>query len=135
MKTRYAAYVPLAILFALAATYQARFSADAVRQLTSPTEVAQFPLNTKTASNVVFFVGARAKEAGVHAGDRLLSVNNRPYTGSKVLGAAVANARPGDTLIVTVMHPETEGASAREETVTLKLAPLMAEARSAGNWL
>lgn len=135
MKTRYAPYVPLAVLFAVAATYQARFSVDAVRQLTSPTEVAQFPLNTKVGGAVVPFVGKEAKGAGVHAGDRLLSVNDRPYAGGKVLGAAVANARAGETMNVTVMHPETEGAAAREETISLRLAPLMAEARSTGNWL
>ncbi|HWT02657.1 MAG TPA: SpoIIE family protein phosphatase [Pyrinomonadaceae bacterium] len=135
MKSKYAPYVPLAILFALAATYQARFSVDAARQLTSPTEVAQFPLNTQAASAVVSFVGAEAKQAGVHAGDRLLSVNGRAYTGGKVLGGAVADARPGDTMTVTLAHPEAEGGAAREETVAFRLAPLMAEGRSLGNWL
>lgn len=135
MKSKYAPYVPLAILFALAATYQARFYADAVQQLNSPTEVAQFPLNTQAASALISYVGAEAKQAGVHEDDRLLSVNNLPFTGGKVLAAAIANARPGDTLTVAVMHPETEGATAREETVNVKLAPLMASARGLGNWL
>ncbi len=81
MKSRYSPYVPLAILFALAATYQVRFYADAVQQLNSPTELAQYPLNTQPASALISYAGAEAKQAGVYEGDRLLSVNNLPYTG------------------------------------------------------
>jgi sigma-B regulation protein RsbU (phosphoserine phosphatase) len=129
MKTRHIYYIPLALLFVVAVTFQTRFTMDAVRQLFWRSEMARPPLSTQheihtqRADQSINYISPEAIEAGVHKGDLLVSVNGEPYTGSAILQGTIARAHPGDPITFTIRHPETEGQT-REETITLKLAPL-----------
>ena len=69
-----------------------------------------------TASAALEFVDSKAVAAGLHRGDILLAINNRPYTGKIVLLETMWKATPGSTLAVTVRPP---GARSGERTILL----------------
>jgi sigma-B regulation protein RsbU (phosphoserine phosphatase) len=70
------------------------------------------------ASAALEFVDSKAVAAGLHRGDILLAINNRPYTGRIVLQEERLKATPGGTLAVTVRSP---GARSGERTILLQV--------------
>jgi sigma-B regulation protein RsbU (phosphoserine phosphatase) len=62
-----------------------------------------------------------AEKAGLKQGDFLLAVNEQPMKGLAVLGEAVRQHRPGDTLQLKVLSTDAKG-NATQHTVALRLA-------------
>lgn len=68
-------------------------------------------------NNRIQYVDPDAVRAGIHAGDLLLAVNGVPYTGTAMLGDALAHTRPGAAIQLTIL---SKGAArAGERTVSL----------------
>ncbi len=105
---RFRNYVFLAPLFAIAVFYQVRYIDEAIDAELHGTEqcVAGFSAGARG------IVRAPRKEtiaAGLHAGDRILSVNGREWTGSLPLVEEVDKLRPGQTLALEIL-PRNGGA-------------------------
>jgi sigma-B regulation protein RsbU (phosphoserine phosphatase) len=66
----------------------------------------------------VTFALPEAERAGLHAGDAVLSINGRPFTGNQVLIDEISRSHPGDTLSLISLRPD--GSEAR---LALQLAP------------
>lgn len=114
-------YVCLALLFVVAAGYQAQsvlftFPGYFHRQAAADPFVPDYE-NGRPVAQVV---GLSAQRVGVKKGDILLAVNGRPFRGLAVFGEAVRLAKPGDTLTVEVLTP----GDARPRSATIHLEPL-----------
>jgi sigma-B regulation protein RsbU (phosphoserine phosphatase) len=123
MKKRYLYYIPLALLFIIAAVYQARFTQGRLAYLFETSDRVRAPLGVEGTSPSIVGLNMEATEAGLHKGDQVLSVNGLPYTGRDVLFDAVANAKIGDTLRIRVRHQAEEGASEEEKSIALRKPP------------
>lgn len=89
-------YSVLALLFAVAFTYEIRYLRDILLgERRDVTLVALAP-----ASNTVVFV---SRKADVHPGDQIVAVNGVPYTGTGLLGQAYAHTNPGQSIVLTVL--------------------------------
>jgi len=99
-------YVCLALLFALASSYQIR-SAIYTFPNYFHLKAAAYPFtpNYDKGRLVLQFVSKPARQAGVQNNDTLLTVNGRPVTGLAVFGEAIRTAKPGDTLAVQFLRP------------------------------
>jgi sigma-B regulation protein RsbU (phosphoserine phosphatase) len=107
-------YILLAFVFVIAATYQAGLTVEVVRGLN--VAVPEFELELGSAR--VELVKPAAEAAGLRAGDVLLAVNGRPYTGTAVIAQEQAKATPGKALMLTVQEPGKEGERNLELPVT-----------------
>jgi sigma-B regulation protein RsbU (phosphoserine phosphatase) len=125
--------VALALLFVLAAVFQASHSRDSIRILLHKTSLAAFPFALEPAGPAVTRVGDAARQAGMARGDRLVAVAGQPYTGYAVLARAVAAARAGETLPLTVERFRPDG---RSEALDLRmvLPPLAERPPDATEW-
>jgi sigma-B regulation protein RsbU (phosphoserine phosphatase) len=122
MKRQHIYYLLLISLFAVAVVYQARFSYGRIKYLMNVADQGiSWPINTSRLGPTITFVNESLKDSGIHRGDELLSINGKPYTGRGVMFDQLSDARPGDSLIVKVRHPEGE-ASPAEQDVTVQLA-------------
>ncbi len=114
-----AQYVVLGLLFFAACAYQVRATIASFPGFLDP-GAAKWPFlagyyhEEPTAA----FVRPEAAEAGVREGDVVTRVNGRAFTGLAVFGEAMAKAKPGDTLEVSVRTP---GSNA-ERTAKIPLA-------------
>lgn len=101
-----AQWVVLGLLFFAACAYQVRATIAAFPGFFDR-GVAQWPFipgyfhGEPTAA----FVEPEAHNAGVREGDVVTNINGKPFTGLAVFGEAIAKAKPGDTLQVTVQTP------------------------------
>lgn len=97
-------YVCLAILFAGAMAFQVRYARDIWHE--EKIEVGFVAPATASASLEI--VRPTAEKLGLHAGDILLAVNGRKYTGTALLSEAYTKARPGDHIELTVKSASGE---------------------------
>ncbi len=111
-------YICLGLLFVLAAGYQIESTLHSFPDYFH-LRVAAYPFypNYVNGRPHAQFVPADAQRAGVKENDILLAVNGRPFTGLAVLGEAVRNAKPGDTLTLDVVTP----GDSQPRTATLRL--------------
>jgi sigma-B regulation protein RsbU (phosphoserine phosphatase) len=94
-------YICLAMLLLAVLLYQVRAAIDIL-----PGEKVSIPsIEPATASASLETVSPEAEKAGLHRGDMLLAINGKPYTGTLVLAMAMAQARPGQNVYVTVRSP------------------------------
>jgi len=111
-------YACLGALFLVACAYQVRATISAFPAFFSH-DSADWPFHPGYSHGQpkAEFVGEAAQKAGLHENDLLVAVNGRPFTGTAVFGEALAKAKPGDKLEVTVRTP----GQAAERTVTIIL--------------
>jgi len=99
-------YVCLALLFALASSYQIRSAMFAFPNYFHLQPAAYpFTPNYDKGRPTLQFVSKSARQAGVQNGDILLAVNGRPLAGLAVFGEAIRTAKPGDILNVQFLRP------------------------------
>src|SRR5580693_1667053 len=91
-------YICLAMLLLGVLLYQVRAAID----ILPGGKVSVPSIEPATASASLETVSPEAEKAGLHRGDVLLAINGKPYTGTVVLGMAIAGARPGQNIYVTV---------------------------------
>jgi sigma-B regulation protein RsbU (phosphoserine phosphatase) len=114
-------YLCLAVLFALASSYQIRSAMFAFPNYFHLKPAAYpFTPNYDKGRPVLQFVREPARQAGLQNGDILLTVNGRPLTGLAVFGEAIRTAKPGDILNVQFLHPG--GTIPRSAAITLEQA-------------
>jgi len=97
-------YILLAIIFAIAAAYQAGITVDILRGL--KVSVPYFALREGSAE--VEAAQSAAEAAGVRRGDILIAVNGRPYTGTAVLAQEEVTAVPGTAIALLFRAPDGE---------------------------
>jgi sigma-B regulation protein RsbU (phosphoserine phosphatase) len=113
-------YASLAILFAATVVFQvarARFLFPEWFNKTHPIQ-APFVLAPTPHGFVIGWTSPLALKAGIRSGEILKSVDGKPVNGLVVFGQAVANARPGDVLRLTV-QPQQAHKLLPERTVSL----------------
>ena len=112
-----AQYVVLGALFFAAVAYQVRFTVEQFPGILGHSDVPRRPFYCAMAGDgpiQVYFPSPEAQEAGLQSGDVLIAVNQKAVTGRAVFGEALAHARVGDMLAVTV---ERETSSAPRTAV------------------
>ena len=114
MKNRYIIYIPLALLFVIAAIYQARFIEGRIIYIQGKVDRVRPPVGTGRYNSTISYVAPEAEQSGIHKGDQLIAVDGRPYTGPGYIWDRVYDARPGDSITLTVRHQESEASSAEE---------------------
>ena len=109
-------YAVLGFLFVITLAYEVRYTSDVLRD-----ETIDVPFFLpEAASNRIGFVRPAAVSAGLHVGDLLVAVNGTPYTGTGVLGAALAHARPGIPIILAITSSGSTGPA--ERTVSIPVS-------------
>jgi len=101
-----AQYVVLGLLFFAACAYQVRATIAAFPGFLDR-GVAKWPFipGYSHGEPTAAFVGPEAYKAGVREIDVVTGVNGQPFTGLAVFGEAMAKAKPGDTLEITLRTP------------------------------
>jgi len=100
-----AQYVVLGALFFAAVAYQARFTVEQFPGVLGHSDVPRRPFYCAMAGDgtiQIYFPSPEAQVAGLQSGDVLIAVNQKAVTGTAVFGEALAHARVGDMLAVTV---------------------------------
>jgi phosphoserine phosphatase RsbU/P len=126
-------YVVLCLLAAFAFSYEARLCYQQFPSWFGYRNAPQRPffLDTDGAGPLeVSFVVSAARQAGVKNGDVLLSVNGRSVRGTADFGEAMAAAREGDVLRVTVRRK----GEATDRTASIKLPNRMGDHRGVVWW-
>jgi sigma-B regulation protein RsbU (phosphoserine phosphatase) len=122
-------YVCLAVVCVVAVAYQVRSMEYRFPRWFGQTDAPMWPFRAYGDDNSLSFsiayLHASAKQAGLHEGDILLAVNGKPMTGKAVWGEAIARAKTGDTVTVTV----TSKKGVPPRTATIRLAPFEANTR------
>lgn len=95
-------YDVLAFLFLITMLYEVRYTHDILRD--EHRETAFFV--PQPVSNKIILLSPGAAKAGIHVGDLLLAVNGMPYTGTAVLGDAMAHATPGVPIVVRILSSD-----------------------------
>jgi len=91
-------YIALGGLFVIAAFVQLRLTADFLRALITPDAVAGRILNVGDGTDRVIGVLPNAAEAGLKAGDRVVSVNDVSYVGEGQIAVEARRVGPGGSL-------------------------------------
>jgi len=113
-----AQYLLLGLLFAGACAYQVRATIAAFPGFLNKGSVAwPFIPSYSKGRPLAIFVRPEALQAGIAERNILKQVNGKPFTGNAVFGEAIAAARPGDQLLVTVQSPNADS----ERTVAIPL--------------
>jgi sigma-B regulation protein RsbU (phosphoserine phosphatase) len=101
-----AQYFVLGLLFFAACAYQVRATIAAFPGFLDR-GVAKWPFipGYSHGEPTAAFVGPEAYKAGVRENDVVAGVNGQPFTGLAVFGEAMAKAKPGDTLEITLRTP------------------------------
>jgi sigma-B regulation protein RsbU (phosphoserine phosphatase) len=111
-------YVCLAILFVLACAYQTRAMLYYFPDMFHRAAGWPFVPAYNAGEPHLNFVQPNALDAGIKENDVLVAVNGRPVTGTAVYGEAIARAKTGDTMRVTVRTPGD--ATPRNVNVTIQ---------------
>jgi hypothetical protein len=132
----YAAYGALAVLFAIAVTFQFRDVRERVERF-YVREHARYPIDIGITGDRIEEVKPEAASHGLRVGDLLVSVNGRPFEGLSDLYVPLRRAKTGDVIVLGTRSPSSSSSSpAAEDThssITLASAP--ASTRSAADWL
>lgn len=107
-----AQYVVLAALFLAAIAYQVRFTVEQFPGILGHSDLPRRPFYfamTGDGPIQIYFPFPEAQEAGLQSGDVLTAVNQKAALGTAVFGEALAHARVGDSLAVTVERETISG--------------------------
>jgi phosphoserine phosphatase RsbU/P len=114
-------YSLLAALFAITLVYQCAYIPDLVHR-----ETRDFPFFfVQGGSDQIEMTSAEAAAFGIHNGDRLLTVNGVPYTGSALLAHAFKTAEPGVPLVFTIAPKEASSGDQRTISFPVTSQPLI----------
>jgi sigma-B regulation protein RsbU (phosphoserine phosphatase) len=113
-------YICLTVFFVLVCAYQVRATVYYFPEFFQLHAAGWpfIPAYTGGRPRTTFSLG-NALEAGIKEGDTLVAINTRPFTGTAVFGEAIARAKVGDTMQVTVQAP----GEATPRTLNVILAP------------
>jgi sigma-B regulation protein RsbU (phosphoserine phosphatase) len=106
MKLRHALYIPLILLFGVAALYQVRATRGSLQALLHPAEKIQLPVSIDGTSPLIEQVD---EETGNRRQYHVMAVNGVPYTGRAVVSEATKGLGPGDEVAFTVRPTEGAG--------------------------
>ena len=131
MESRYIYYIPLVVLLILALLFQVRFAKDNLQKVFQPGEFVSVPLELKPFNPTIKRVSAEAEQAGVRAGDQLLAINERAYTGDVSFYEPLIRARPGDLINYLIRTQQPDGTFV-DKSVQVRLVPPSQEVAALG---
>ena len=102
-----AQYAALGLLLVAAICYQLRFTAEQFPVLWGHSDAPRRPFYGAASGDGpirTYLTSQEAQKAGLQNGDILKTVNQKPAIGTAVFGEALAHARAGNILTVTVEH-------------------------------
>ncbi|MBL8177450.1 MAG: SpoIIE family protein phosphatase, partial [Bryobacterales bacterium] len=111
------------LLALLACAYQYRFFRESYSKVFLRHQSPRNPFFIRGADPVLRFMPPESRDAGLAEGDRILTINGAPFTGMRVLGQAMANAKPGDSLRVT--YQPAAGGPPQSAAIALRSPPGM----------
>ncbi len=94
----------LAVLALVSFTIQLRLSANLIADLFFPASTPSPTLAMTEGKDRIAWAGPNAKKAGLEADDRVLTVDDRPYSGEGGLASAIAAAGPGGSVKLRTMR-------------------------------
>src|SRR5438093_1349291 len=94
----YLAFGALAVLLAIAVTFQFRDARERFEQ-SYFADYPRFPIEGGIAGNRIEGVQPEAEKAGAKVGDYIVSVNGRPFGGTSDYLVPLRKARAGDVLV------------------------------------
>ena len=94
-------YIFLILLFALALFYQITYSVVALNKAVHGTTISDLPFDTD--DGTADSVSGDAEKAGLHIGDRILSVDGRELKNSRILLQEIHLHKPAELLTLTVL--------------------------------
>jgi sigma-B regulation protein RsbU (phosphoserine phosphatase) len=97
--------IALAALALVAVAYQARWSWEGALFLAGRINRVGPPIGPSEVSSVVETVRDTGMAAGIRPGDRLLSVDGRPFHGWSTMARRLRTARPGDRVALELERP------------------------------
>src|SRR5213593_17761 len=95
----YAAYAAIALLFAIALTFQYRDVRERFERFCIP-EHPRYPIEIAISGNDITEVRPEAAAHGVRGGDSLVGVNGRPFEGFSDLYVPLRRAKTGDVIVL-----------------------------------
>jgi phosphoserine phosphatase RsbU/P len=115
-------YVALSVLFLAAIAYQVRFTVEQFPGALGHSDMPRRPFYCSMVGDgpiQIYLLSPEARTSGLQSGDILTAVNQKPATGTAVLGEALAHARVGDVLTVTVEPEGHTKSTQRTAAITL----------------
>ncbi len=98
---RYRNYVFLIPLFAVALFHQIAYSVVDFHLATHDTEISESPFST--GDGTIRAVNEQAAKAGLHPGDRILTIDGRDLKNERVLYHEIRRHKPNESLVLTVI--------------------------------
>jgi sigma-B regulation protein RsbU (phosphoserine phosphatase) len=110
------------VLFLAAIAYQVRFTVEQFPGVLGYSDMPRRPFYCSIVGDgpiQIYLLSPEARKSGLQSGDILTAVNQEPAAGTAVLGEALAHARVGDVLAVTVVHEGQIRSAQRPAEITL----------------
>ncbi len=104
----------LALVFALSMLTQVTFTLDVVRDLAN--DYPRIPLSLGRPWPTITEITPRASDAGLHKGDRVVTIDGIAPAGLKDLASTIRSKKPGEGLTIVVEH----GGTVSQHRVTLQ---------------
>ena len=130
----YAAYGALALLFAIAVTFQYRDVRERFERFYVH-EHARYPIDIGIAGNQIYEVKPEAASHGLRTGDLLVSVNGKPFDALSDLYVPLRRAKTGDVITLGTRPASASFPGAEEKQSEITLASAPAPTRNAADWL
>ncbi|MGI8745139.1 MAG: SpoIIE family protein phosphatase [Bryobacteraceae bacterium] len=102
-------YWVIAVLFFLAASWQAAIAVYVVRQMQRAEVDPIRPFYLATATDRLAAISDDAQKAGLRVGDQVISLGSEPYRGESQVSHLLLSMHPSQTLSVRVHHPGQSG--------------------------
>jgi sigma-B regulation protein RsbU (phosphoserine phosphatase) len=132
-KPTYAAYICLALLFAISITSEIRSVADGLGLLLQSAEHVRDPFEIDGPQLTLTGLQPEARAAGIKDGDVIASIENRPLKGLTDFYSVVRRARPGERLTVQVQSSTPAGIVRKDASIELR--PALPGGPRASDWL
>lgn len=122
MKNRNLVYIPLVILFVIAATMQMLNTVETIKWMFELREYARYPFDLNR--QIVRDIQPEAEAAGLKKDDKILAVNGENFTGGMVITKALRDAKPGDKVNLTIERSVPQQPLSQKLTIEIKLEKL-----------
>lgn len=119
MKNRNIFYIPLVILFVIAATVQTLYVIETIKWRFELREYAYYPFSLN--GQIVSDVEPQAESSGLKKGDKIVAINGQAFTGWIVINDALRNAKPGDKTSFIIERTTPQQSVPQQQTVEIKL--------------
>jgi sigma-B regulation protein RsbU (phosphoserine phosphatase) len=119
MNKRNFVYIPLVILFVIAATVQTLNAVGTIKWMFELREYVYYPFDLN--GRIVEDVQPEAEAVGLKKDDKILAVNGEDLTGRMVINKTLKDAKPGDKVKLTIKRTTPQQSVPQHQTIEIKL--------------